>query len=107
MDRLAACGGDTPPSLSALCLARLARGAPPRVLLSALRRLPEELVLSLLAQMVASKTVTDDRLAAFFMIARRVLSLAGCCAIRNSVLRQIPFRCPELVKKISQVYFFF
>jgi F-box/leucine-rich repeat protein 2/20 len=55
-------------------------------------------VLSLLAQMVASKTVTDDRLAAFFMIARRVLNLAGCCAIRNSVLRQIPFRCPELVR---------
>lgn len=62
------------------------------------RRLPEELVLSLLAQMVASRTITDDRLAAFFAIGRRVLHLAGCCAIRNSVLRQIPFRCPELVR---------
>ncbi|ETI33226.1 hypothetical protein, variant 1 [Phytophthora nicotianae] len=59
-------------------------------------RLPEELVLKLLADMIASKTLTDDRLAAFFMISRRVLNLSGCCAIRNSILRQIPFRCPEL-----------
>ncbi|KAI9986986.1 hypothetical protein PInf_026092 [Phytophthora infestans] len=82
------------PSLAALCVARLAMGAPQRALL--LRRLPEELVLKLLADMIASKTLTDDRLAAFFMISRRVLNLSGCCAIRNSILRQIPFRCPEL-----------
>ncbi|KAG6957188.1 hypothetical protein JG687_00010145 [Phytophthora cactorum] len=84
------------PSLAALCVARLAMGAPQRALLSILRRLPEELVLTLLADMIASKTLTDDRLAAFFMISRRVLNLSGCCAIRNSILRQIPFRCPEL-----------
>ncbi|ETP03018.1 hypothetical protein F441_19964 [Phytophthora nicotianae CJ01A1] len=84
------------PSLAALCVARLAMGAPQRALLSILRRLPEELVLKLLADMIASKTLTDDRLAAFFMISRRVLNLSGCCAIRNSILRQIPFRCPEL-----------
>ncbi|CAI5722890.1 unnamed protein product [Hyaloperonospora brassicae] len=83
-------------SLSALCVARLAAGAPQRVLLRVLRRLPEELVLTLLADMIASKTLTDDRLAAFFMISRRVLNLSGCCSIRNSILRQIPFRCPEL-----------
>uniref|UniRef100_M4BZN3 F-box/LRR-repeat protein 15-like leucin rich repeat domain-containing protein n=1 Tax=Hyaloperonospora arabidopsidis (strain Emoy2) TaxID=559515 RepID=M4BZN3_HYAAE len=46
--------------------------------------------------MIASKTLTDDRLAAFFMISRRVLTLSGCCSIRNSILRQIPFRCPDL-----------
>ncbi|POM69248.1 RNI-like protein [Phytophthora palmivora] len=84
------------PSLAALCVARLAMGAPQRVLLSILRRLPEELVLTLLANMIASNTLTDDRLAAFFMISRRVLDLSGCCSIRNSILRQIPFRCPEL-----------
>ncbi|RLN52036.1 hypothetical protein BBJ29_008269 [Phytophthora kernoviae] len=84
------------PSLAALCVARLAAGAPQRVLLNILRRLPEELVLKLLADMITSKTLTDDRLAAFFMISRRVLNLSGCCSIRNSILRQIPFRCPEL-----------
>ncbi|CAH0493254.1 unnamed protein product [Peronospora farinosa] len=84
------------PSLAALCVARLAVGAPQRVLLHILRRLPEELVLTLLATMIKSKTLTDDRLAAFFMISRRVLNLSGCSSIRNSILRQIPFRCPEL-----------
>ncbi|CAH0480789.1 unnamed protein product [Peronospora belbahrii] len=86
----------TAPSLAALCVSRLAAGAPQRVLLHILRRLPEELVLKLLTDMIASKTLTDDRLAAFFMISRRVLNLSGCCSIRNSILRQIPFRCPEL-----------
>ncbi|TDH69026.1 hypothetical protein CCR75_009640 [Bremia lactucae] len=83
-------------SLVALCVARLAMGATQHSLLSILRRLPEELALTLLANMIASKTLTDDRLATFFMISRRVLNLSGCCSIRNSILRQIPFRCPAL-----------
>ena len=58
-------------------------------------------MLTLLADMIASKTLTDDRLAAFFMISRRVLNLSGCCSIRNSILRQIPFRCPELVRGLT------
>lgn len=62
------------------------------------RRLPEELVMSVLAGMIASNTLTDDRLATFFMAARRVLKLEGCSMIRNSILRQIPYRCPHLVR---------
>lgn len=61
-------------------------------------RLPEELVMSVLAGMIASNTLTDDRLATFFVLTRRVLKLAGCSAIRNSILRQIPSRCPQLVR---------
>ncbi|KAF1330846.1 Rni-like protein, partial [Globisporangium splendens] len=85
------------PSLTALCVAKLARDAPPRALMRVLRRLPEELVMSVLAGMIASNTLTDDRLATFFMAARRVLQLQGCSMIRNSILRQIPYRCPHLV----------
>ncbi|GAB9466195.1 hypothetical protein Gpo141_00003575 [Globisporangium polare] len=85
------------PSLTALCVTKLARGAPPRALTIVLRRLPEELVMSVLAGMIASNTLTDDRLATFFVVTRRVLKLEGCSAIRNSILRQIPFRCPQLV----------
>ncbi|KAL7679773.1 putative endoplasmic reticulum vesicle transporter, leucine-rich repeat domain superfamily [Plasmopara halstedii] len=84
------------PSLAALCVARLANGASQRALLKILRRLPEELVQTLLSDMKIFKKLTDDRLAAFFMISRRVLNLSGCFSVRNSILRQIPFRCPEL-----------
>uniref|UniRef100_K3XAC8 F-box/LRR-repeat protein 15-like leucin rich repeat domain-containing protein n=1 Tax=Globisporangium ultimum (strain ATCC 200006 / CBS 805.95 / DAOM BR144) TaxID=431595 RepID=K3XAC8_GLOUD len=84
------------PSLTALCVAKLARDAPPRALMRVLRRLPEELVMSVLAGMIASNTLTDDRLATFYMAARRVLKLQGCSMIRNSILRQIPYRCPHL-----------
>lgn len=122
---------NTVPSLTALCVTKLARGAPPRALTIVLRyalrgrtdiaiscvlrisnsciclcallfvlcrRLPEELVMSVLAGMIASNTLTDDRLATFFVVTRRVLKLEGCSAIRNSILRQIPFRCPQLVR---------
>ncbi|TYZ64453.1 hypothetical protein PybrP1_001713 [[Pythium] brassicae (nom. inval.)] len=84
------------PTLTALCVTKLARGAPPRALMIVLRRLPEELVMSVLAGMIASNTLTDDRLATFFVLTRRVLKLEGCAAIRNSILRQIPVRCPQL-----------
>ncbi|DBA00529.1 TPA: hypothetical protein N0F65_006433 [Lagenidium giganteum] len=90
---------DAMPSLTALCLERLATVPPNRthMLLTILRILPEELVMELLHAMIAQNTLTDDRLAAFFMFPRRVLTLYGCSSIRNSILRQIPFRCPELV----------
>jgi hypothetical protein len=61
-------------------------------------RLPEELVMDLLQRMVLTNTITDDRLAAFFTHARVVLTLQGCSSIRNSILRQIPIRCPQLVR---------
>lgn len=54
--------------------------------------------MSVLAGMIASNTLTDDRLATFFVLTRRVLKLEGCAAIRNSILRQIPARCPQLVR---------
>ncbi|GLE03751.1 hypothetical protein PINS_up012653 [Pythium insidiosum] len=46
--------------------------------------------------MIASNAITDDRLVTFFTTARRVLRLEGCTSIRNSILRQIPVRCPQL-----------
>lgn len=53
--------------------------------------------MELLTAMIDANTITDDRVAAFFTLSRRVLTLQGCCMIRNSILRQIPFRCPQLV----------
>ncbi|TMW56260.1 hypothetical protein Poli38472_008908 [Pythium oligandrum] len=85
------------PTLMALCIESLAVGtAPPRALMLVVRRLPEELVMALLQRMIKANTITDDRLAAFFTSARRVLHLQGCTSIRNSILRQIPVRCPQL-----------
>ncbi|KAJ0402064.1 hypothetical protein P43SY_009269 [Pythium insidiosum] len=88
--------GGAVPTLVALCLDKLARGAPPRALAFITRRLPEELVVDLLQRMIASNSITDDRLVTFFTSARRVLRLEGCTSIRNSILRQIPMRCPQL-----------
>ncbi|CAK4914385.1 unnamed protein product [Aphanomyces euteiches] len=59
-------------------------------------RLPEELAQSLLVALAEHGKVTDDRLSAFLSISRRVIQLKGCISIRKSVLRQIPFRCPNL-----------
>lgn len=53
--------------------------------------------MELLNAMIQANTVTDDRVAAFFTLSRRVLTLQNCGMIRNSILRQIPFRCPQLV----------
>lgn len=52
--------------------------------------------MDVLKRMVITNSITDDRLATFFTSARLVLHLQGCTSIRNSILRQIPLRCPQL-----------
>jgi F-box/leucine-rich repeat protein 2/20 len=85
------------PNLVSLCLVQLAKEPPQLFLKSFLRRLPEELVMDLLNQMIDQNTITDERLVLFLIFSRRVLQLKGCCRIRNSILRQFPFRCPNLI----------
>lgn len=58
--------------------------------------------MELLNAMIQANTVTDDRVAAFFTLSRHVLTLQNCGMIRNSILRQIPFRCPQLVIPIDR-----
>ncbi|ETV72725.1 hypothetical protein, variant 1 [Aphanomyces astaci] len=86
------------PSLVDKCVQALvvADGSPMRKVDALFPRLPEELAQCLLAALVAHGKVTDDRLSAFLSISRRVIRLGGCGGIRKSVLRQIPFRCPQL-----------
>ncbi|KAH9090048.1 hypothetical protein Ae201684P_014803 [Aphanomyces euteiches] len=86
------------PSLVDLCVQALvlADGSPMRKVDVLFPRLPEELAQSLLVALAEHGKVTDDRLSAFLSISRRVIQLKGCISIRKSVLRQIPFRCPNL-----------
>ena len=94
---------ETFPLLSSLCQNSLieilkADNYNPRQINDLCKYVPEYLLEPILEHILEEKVVTDIALLAFLVPSRISLKLINAVSIRNSIIKQISFNCPFLVR---------
>lgn len=91
------------PDLKTLCQLKIIKiieknNFHPRLINDFLKAIPDHsLVEPVLERLIEKKCVTDSALIAFLVPSRTQLIMTGVTGIRNSILRQIGYNCPNLI----------